>query len=87
MHACVVDWQAATAYDMVVTRYSDELCLAAGKVVSINGLRDCVEVLLSPWVDFSQRNAAARVLKVCYAVLADAASGHEDSGREGGFYW
>lgn len=49
------NWQATT--DMIVTRYSDELSyLASGKFKAIESLRDHIELLLSPFIDYSERN-------------------------------
>lgn len=54
------NWQATT--DMIVTRYSDELSyLASGKVATIEAFRDHIELLLSPFLDYSQRNELAEV--------------------------
>lgn len=49
------NWQATT--DMIVTRYSDELSyLANGKFTTIENLRDHIELLLSPFIDYSERD-------------------------------
>lgn len=70
------NWQATT--DMVVTRYSDELSyLASGKVATIEALRDHVELLLSPFVDYSRRNQTAEVERCATQFLPMQAQGAE----------
>ncbi|KAJ5965638.1 hypothetical protein N7481_012352 [Penicillium waksmanii] len=49
------NWQATA--DMIVTRYSDELSyLASEKFLEIKAFRDHIELLLSPFIDYSKRN-------------------------------
>ena len=49
------DWQATV--DMIVKRYGDELSyFASGKVVSIESLRAEIELLMSPFTDYRDRN-------------------------------
>lgn len=49
------NWQATA--DMIVTRYSDELSyLASEKFEEIKAFRDHIEMLLSPFIDYSERN-------------------------------
>lgn len=49
------DWQATA--DMIVTRYSDELSyMASGNFAEIKDFRDHIEMLLSPFIDYSERN-------------------------------
>lgn len=51
------NWQATA--DMIVTRYSDELSyLASEKFVDIKAFRDHIEMLLSPFIDYSERNTS-----------------------------
>lgn len=48
------NWQAIT--DMIVKRYSDELSyLASGEFGDIQSLREHIETLLSPFIDYSER--------------------------------
>ncbi|KAJ5885174.1 hypothetical protein N7495_009684 [Penicillium taxi] len=50
------NWQATT--DMILTRYSDELSyLASGKFLSIESLQEHIEILLSPFIDYSARDS------------------------------
>ncbi|KAJ5111155.1 hypothetical protein N7532_001690 [Penicillium argentinense] len=49
------DWQATV--DMIVTRYSDELSyLTSDKFSEIKAFHDHIEILLSPFIDYSERN-------------------------------
>ncbi|KAJ5594257.1 uncharacterized protein N7459_000465 [Penicillium hispanicum] len=51
------DWRSTT--DMIVTRYSDELSyLASGKFANVEALREYIKTLLSPFIDYSARDAA-----------------------------
>lgn len=52
------NWQAIT--DMIVKRYSDELAyLASGEFTDIKSLRQHIETLLSPFLDYSSRDASS----------------------------
>lgn len=51
-------WNWRATADAIVTRYSDELTyLASNKLSTIEALHDHIEVLLSPFVDYSERDA------------------------------
>lgn len=52
------NWQAIT--DMIVKRYSDELSyLASGDFADIKSLHDHIETLLSPFIDYSERDTTS----------------------------
>ncbi|OQE29449.1 hypothetical protein PENSTE_c002G01704 [Penicillium steckii] len=49
------DWQATA--DMIVTRYSDELSsMASEKFADLKQLHEHIEILLSPFIDYSKRD-------------------------------
>ncbi|KAJ5153290.1 uncharacterized protein N7482_009768 [Penicillium canariense] len=51
------NWQAIT--DMIVTRYADELSyLVSGNFTDAKSLHDHIEILLSPFIDYSARNTS-----------------------------
>ena len=51
------DWRSTT--DMITERYSDELSyLASGKFATIEAMREYIEFLLSPFIDYSGRDAS-----------------------------
>lgn len=52
------NWQAIT--DMIVKRYSDELSyLASGEFTDIKGLHQHIETMLSPFIDYSERDTSS----------------------------
>jgi hypothetical protein len=54
------DWQAIS--DMIITRYSNELSyLASGKVESMERLQDEIERLMSPFIDFGNRDSDVEI--------------------------
>jgi hypothetical protein len=54
------DWQAIT--DMILTRYSKDLSyFASGSIDSIENLRSEIERILSPFIDYSERDDVAEV--------------------------
>ncbi|KAJ5144316.1 hypothetical protein N7476_004876 [Penicillium atrosanguineum] len=62
--AYAFDWQAVA--DMIVTRYSDELdVLAKGHFASATLLRERLEKLLEPFLDYSDFNASDAVVDRC----------------------
>lgn len=68
------NWQATV--DMIVTRYSDELSyLASGKAASIETLRGQIELLLSPFIDYNQRNESAEAERCSTQFLPMQAQG------------
>jgi hypothetical protein len=51
-------WNWRATADAIVTRYSDELTyLASAKLATIEALHEHIEVLLSPFIDYSERDA------------------------------
>lgn len=53
-----LNWQAIT--DMIVRRYSDELSyLASGRFADVQSLHEHIEILLSPFIDYSERDASS----------------------------
>ncbi|KAL1845487.1 hypothetical protein Plec18170_009744 [Paecilomyces lecythidis] len=58
------DWQSIA--DMIVTRYSDELqILAAGNFTTIESLREELENILAPFIDYSEHNAGDAITERC----------------------
>ncbi|OQD73026.1 hypothetical protein PENDEC_c017G04138 [Penicillium decumbens] len=58
------DWQAVA--DMIVTRYSDELnILAKGDFASVTFIRERLEKLLEPFLDYRDFNASDAVVDRC----------------------
>jgi hypothetical protein len=52
-------WNWRATADAIVTRYSDELTyLASAKLATIEALHEHIEVLLSPFIDYSKRDSA-----------------------------
>lgn len=59
-----VDWQAIA--DTIVFQYSDELhTLAAGNFSSLQSLRDKVEALLEPFIDYGKLSSSQIVIDRC----------------------
>lgn len=58
------DWQAIA--DMIVFQYSDELhTLAAGNFSSLQSIRDKVEPILEPFIDYGQLSSSQIVIDRC----------------------
>ncbi|CAG8063618.1 unnamed protein product [Penicillium olsonii] len=73
------DWQLVA--DMIVYRYSEELqILAAGDFTSVDAIRERIEAILEPFIDYRESGARNDVVELCQNEFIPASAPTESVG-------